>query len=107
MIRMETILMETILMETTEMEDIRQRLMEIQGSLNTRYDNDHDLLIELRTTMVSMARDVHDLKTGTVVQLQAMEIRVRALEASKWMLLGVASAFGAIAGWAVQMFSHR
>lgn len=42
--------------------------------------NDHDILIELRTEMIGLRRDVNDIKDTTKTTLQDHETRLRLLE---------------------------
>jgi hypothetical protein len=60
--------------------DAAQRAIE---STNSRYLNDHDLLVELKTQMIGIKEDIKDLKDGTSRQIADHEIRLNTLETSK------------------------
>jgi len=71
-----------------------------------RQNNDHDLLVELRTEMKAVREDIKDLKDGTQARLSALESdrvtqkefqevkkdfesRIRFIEKYVWMAIGI------------------
>lgn len=53
-----------------------------------KYQNDHDLLIELRTEMRGLRTDIKELKEATTDRSEDHETRIRALEQQRWLFAG-------------------
>ena len=51
--------------------------------VNTKFDGDHDLLIELKTRMEGLKADIKELSDGTKTQISEHEVRINILEDSK------------------------
>lgn len=62
------------------------------------HQNDHDILIELRTEMKGMRGDLKDMKNGTEKMLSDHEGRLRSLEKSADILTGKIVIISAFAG---------
>ena len=60
--------------------------------------SDHDLLIELKTTMQLVRNDIQDLKNGTSAQIHDHEVRLRALESQSNRWIGKESLVGGMIG---------
>jgi hypothetical protein len=69
------------------------------------YQNDHDLLIELRTEFRGMRDDIKGLKESNETIADDHEERLRALEQKQWTIGGAASAVGIIAGYLWSLFT--
>lgn len=50
--------------------------------------DDRDLLVELRTEIIAIRADIKEIKDGTSITLADHEIRMRALETFKSVLMG-------------------
>jgi hypothetical protein len=53
-----------------------------------QYQNDHDLLIELRTEMRGLRGDIKEMKDATTDRSDDHETRLRALEQQRWTMAG-------------------
>lgn len=54
-----------------------------------RQNSDHDLLIELRTEMQGVRRDIKELTDGTAGKLADHELRIRFIEKYVWGAVGI------------------
>jgi hypothetical protein len=91
--------------DSWSVEDITEVIRGIGSALISRLD-DHDLLVKLNERAEMTFRRVDELK-GTIEMRQANhDDRLRALEQARWMMLGAAAAFGAIASVVVQFIKH-
>ena len=88
------------------MGEVRRRVMDIQERLDVRNLSDHDMLIRLNTLVEGVAGSVGEIKEAHVNQTAQLDARVRALESARWMMLGAASAFGAVASVVVQFIKR-
>ena len=88
------------------MGEVRRRVMDIQERLDVRSLSDHDMLIRLNTLVEGVAGSVGEIKESHVNQTAQLDARVRALESARWMMLGAASAFGAVASVVVQLIKR-
>jgi hypothetical protein len=50
--------------------------------------NDHDLLVELKTEMRLLREDIREMKDGNTVTLEDHESRIRFLERWVWLAVG-------------------
>lgn len=51
--------------------------------------NDHDLLIELKTEIVGLRKDINEMKDDTKSILADHEIRIRFIERYMWLAVGM------------------
>ena len=61
--------------------------------------NDHDLLIELRTRMEDLRKDIQEIKDGTSFKIDSHEDRINKLEKSNakyFLTISIYSAIGAV-----------
>lgn len=86
-------------------EDITEVLRGIGTALLQRLD-DHDLLVKLNERAQMTFQSVAELKTSIETKQGNLDDRLRALEQARWMMLGAAAAFGAIASVVVQFIKH-
>lgn len=62
-------------------------------------ENDHDILIELRADVKSLAADMTSIKDDNRSVLKDHEGRIRFIERYVWMAMGVIGAVEMIIGW--------
>ncbi len=87
-------------------QDVMQhRVREIHERLSMQNMSDHDLLIRLNTQSEGIAGQLARLADTHSAQANGVETRLRALEQARWMILGAAAAFGAVAGLVVQVLT--
>jgi hypothetical protein len=67
------------------------------------YQNDHDLLVELRTEMRGVREDIKGLSEGTSEKISDHETRLRALEKDGNRWFGKQSIIGALAAGAISI----
>jgi phage host-nuclease inhibitor protein Gam len=62
---------------------IAEAASEALRATSVKNDNDHDILIEVRTKLEGLKKDIQDLKDGTSTQISDHETRIVNLEASR------------------------
>jgi hypothetical protein len=89
----------------------QDEMLRLVKSLDERLDRqkmtDHDMLIRLTTNVDQVIVTLKEIKDGHASQMAALEVRVAALEQARWMMLGAASAVGALASVAVEVFLKK
>jgi hypothetical protein len=65
---------------------------------------DHDLLIQQRTYLEILMKDVRELKDDQRADHDGLDLRVRVLEAAYWKIIGGSIVAGALGGIIIKLF---
>jgi hypothetical protein len=91
--------------DISHLEDLHELIKGIAAAFIGRMD-DHDLLVRLNTRSEMTFLGVTELKTTIEAKQRDLDSRLRALEESRWRMLGAAGMVGAIASAVITYLKH-